>query len=136
MMVGNKIKLKRESRNMSRKELAKMSGLSSEVIAQYERGDTSPSVKSMVALSSALSTPLSFLFDFEKLPLPPYAKNILFLRSSRRWTLSRLGAEVFVSPETIHKWETGTTIPSAQDIINLAKVFAVSPIYILENTIF
>lgn len=65
-------------------------------------------------------------FDREML-----AERIKSLRAKRNVTTRELGKAIGVASTTISKWEKSQTIPSAENIYNLAKFFNVSPGYLV-----
>ena len=61
--IGRKLRLLRRSRALSLQAVAGMTGLSIGLLSQIERGLSSPSVKSLVALSNAFAVPIGWFFD-------------------------------------------------------------------------
>ena len=61
--VGETLRTMRESRGLTRKDLAQRAGLSSSLLSQLERGETSPSIGSLVRLASALDVPVRSFFE-------------------------------------------------------------------------
>lgn len=61
--IGNRIRLLRADRNLTLQALAEKTGLSSSMLSLVERGKTSPSIGTLVAISSALGAHMSDLFD-------------------------------------------------------------------------
>lgn len=61
--VGNRIRLLRESRGYSLRDLAARSGLSLNAISRIERGDNSPTVTSLHLLAAALDVTITDFFD-------------------------------------------------------------------------
>jgi transcriptional regulator with XRE-family HTH domain len=61
--IGNRIRLLRSQRNLTLQALAEKTGLSSSMLSLVERGKTSPSIGTLVAISSALGAHMSDLFD-------------------------------------------------------------------------
>jgi len=60
--VGQMIKSLRDKQNLSLRDLAEMSGLSTNAISKIERGINSPTVASLHQLSSALGVQIASLF--------------------------------------------------------------------------
>jgi transcriptional regulator with XRE-family HTH domain len=86
LAVGQRLRLLRRTRHRSLQELATATGLSIGLISQIERGLSSPSVKSLVALGEALGVGIAWFFD-EAAPLDP-SETDLIVRGNRRRTLS------------------------------------------------
>lgn len=63
MKIGDVLRHIREARGLSLRELSQKSGLSASFIGQIERDETSPSVRSLKALTDALGIKLVDLFN-------------------------------------------------------------------------
>lgn len=63
MKIGDALRQIREARGLSLRELSQKSGLSASFIGQIERDETSPSVRSLKALTDALGIKMADLFD-------------------------------------------------------------------------
>ena len=61
-LIGNAVRDLRETRSLSAKQLANISGISAAMISRIESGQVSPSISTMSALSRALDVPLTSLF--------------------------------------------------------------------------
>lgn len=61
--VGNRIRELRVERNLTLQALADKTGLSSSMLSLVERGKTSPSIGTLVAIASALGVHMTDLFD-------------------------------------------------------------------------
>lgn len=57
------------------------------------------------------------------------------LRKAGRWTRKLLAEKIGVSPGAFHYWERGTTYPSVENILALAKVLEVKPMEIFDSLI-
>jgi transcriptional regulator with XRE-family HTH domain len=62
MAIGRQVRQYRKELNMSMAELCKISGLSPGMMSKIENGNTSPSLGTLKALSSALNVPVTALF--------------------------------------------------------------------------
>jgi transcriptional regulator with XRE-family HTH domain len=76
--VGQQVRDLRHSRRLSLKELAVRSGLSIGLLSQIERGTSSPSLRSLQALSKALSVPARWFFNDGI--VPPEAERDVIVR--------------------------------------------------------
>ena len=61
--LGNRIRELRQTRGLTLQQLSSRTGLSSSMLSLVERGKTSPSIGSLVAISSALGIHMTDLFD-------------------------------------------------------------------------
>jgi transcriptional regulator with XRE-family HTH domain len=96
--VGQRLRVLREERRISLRELSRQSGISVNALSQIERGLTSPSVSTLYKLVDALQVPITAIFRAE-----PLREEIVF-RSGRQRTkvdftaglMEGLGGEDFV----------------------------------------
>lgn len=58
-MIGNRIKDIRKNLGLTQKELANKTGLTRESIGNYERGDRTPDINSIIKISKALNVEIS-----------------------------------------------------------------------------
>lgn len=61
--VGEKLRLLRDERNISQRDLAHLAGLSPNSISLIERDETSPSVATLQSLAHALNVRMSYFFE-------------------------------------------------------------------------
>ena len=64
--IGLKIKLERTKKGWSQEKLAELSGLSKNSIGIIERGESSPSIKTLEKIASAFNISLPDLVDVTK----------------------------------------------------------------------
>lgn len=74
--VGQQIRDLRRSRRMSLKDLAERSGLSIGLLSQLERGTSSPSLRSLQALSKALKVPARWFFN-DGIVAPAHERDVI-----------------------------------------------------------
>ncbi len=67
LLVGKRVKYLRRLRNLTQAQLAERANLSVNYISQIETGIASPTLKTLVAISTALDIRLKEFFDFEQL---------------------------------------------------------------------
>lgn len=80
-IVGARIRLIREQQGLSLRALAERCGLSANAISRIERGENSPTVSSLHALSRALYVPITAFFEDEQAQAAVYVKGSQRLRS-------------------------------------------------------
>jgi transcriptional regulator with XRE-family HTH domain len=61
--LGSKLRAAREERGLSQRQLAQLSGLSTNAISLIERDENSPSVSTLQSLATALNIKMSYFFD-------------------------------------------------------------------------
>ena len=81
--LGQQIRQRRRIKDFTLTQLAEKSGLSVGLLSQIERGISSPSLKSMTQICSALGIPVSWLFDTGSTE-DPAEKGLIVRRSSRK----------------------------------------------------
>lgn len=77
--VGSRLKQLREERGKSMRQLARLSGLSTNALSMIERGRTSPSVSTLYKLAEALEVPITAFFRSE-----PSRQDIVFRPAVQR----------------------------------------------------
>lgn len=66
--IGERIKIMRQSRNMSQVELAERINLKRSTIGMYERGEREPDLDTIEALADVFNVPMSALIDRKNQP--------------------------------------------------------------------
>ena len=79
--VANQIRLLRERRGFSQRELAEASGLSRNTLSLIERGQTSPTVSTLKRIALALKVDINAFFE------NPDQANIVFTKANRRTSI-------------------------------------------------
>ncbi|MBM3144237.1 MAG: helix-turn-helix domain-containing protein [Chloroflexi bacterium] len=77
--VGERLRDLREERNLSMRELARLSGLSANALSMIERSKSSPSVSTLYKLADAMAVPITAFFRTE---IPQ--KEIVFRKGNER----------------------------------------------------
>lgn len=65
--LGERIKEQRELKRLSQKGLADKIGVSASVVSNYEKGERSPSLESLLSLARTFQCSTDYLLGFEKL---------------------------------------------------------------------
>ena len=91
-MISKRIKQARTAAGLSQREAAKGAGLSAMAISKFERGETTPTSKTLIRLARALNTRTEFFFRPETVALSKleYRKR----SSLRKKQLARIEADV------------------------------------------
>src|SRR5512139_3780201 len=77
--VGSRLRELRQERGFSLRNLARISGLSTNALSMIERSRTSPSVSTLYKIADALGVPITAFFRLE-----PPRRNIVFRKASER----------------------------------------------------
>ena len=96
--VGERLRVLREQRGLSQRELAAASGLSPNALSQIERSNVSPNVSTLNQLADALGIHITAFFE-----TTPLRQRIVFLKADQRTRvpfakglMEGLGGERFV----------------------------------------
>ncbi len=81
--IGKRLRELRQERNLSMRELARMSGLSANALSTIERSKSSPSVSTLYKLAEALEVPITAFFRTET-----SQKDVVFIKGSERTRVS------------------------------------------------
>jgi len=80
--IGHKMRKARKLRNITLKELAERTGISSSMLSQVERGLASPTIVSLVTVANALSLPPAFFFE-DNIPMENGEQNPIFKKEHK-----------------------------------------------------
>lgn len=101
LQVGETIRLRRQMRGLSLKQVAEPAGISVGMLSQVERGLAAPSIKSLRAICAAMDMPVNWLFhrDDEQ---EDQAAEYIVARSARRSLTYHDGALIkeLLTPDT------------------------------------
>ena len=59
--------------------------------------------------------------------------KIIKLRKAHGWSQEDLADELHVSRQAISRWENGTALPDAQNVLQISKLFGVTTDYLLND---
>ena len=59
--------------------------------------------------------------------------KIITLRKARGWSQEDFAEKLDVSRQAISRWENGTALPDAQNILQISKLFGVTTDYLLND---
>ncbi len=79
--IGQNIAKYRKSKNLSQKELASKTGITSQTLSCIETGINHPSFNVMIKIAHALNIPLAYFFTFDDAIYDINDKELLFLAS-------------------------------------------------------
>ncbi len=61
------------------------------------------------------------------------AEKIIKLRKTNGWSQEDLAEKLYVSRQAISRWENGTALPDAENILQISKLFNVTTDYLLND---
>ena len=86
--LGSKLRLLREERGLSQRDLARMASVSANAISLIERDENSPSVSTLQSLAESLSVKMGYFFEEES------PGKILLIKASQLPAISSQGASI------------------------------------------
>ena len=86
--VGNRLRVIREERGLSQRELAQRASISTNAISLIERDENSPSVSTLQNLAAALNIKMSYFFEDQE------ATQVLHVKRSNRPVISSKGLQI------------------------------------------
>lgn len=131
--LGEKLRLARENRGMTLREVAAGAGISPTYLSEIERGNVHPAVSVLKRLSRVLHVPLaSFLSPAERHGF--LGEKLRRLREKLDMTQAELGARAGVSAALIGQIELGRVSPSLKTVNKIASALGVSPCYLVLDS--
>mgnify|MGYP002518063899 CR=1 FL=1 len=61
------------------------------------------------------------------------AEKIIKLRKANGWSQEDLAEKLYVSRQAISRWENGTALPDAENVLQISKLFDVTTDYLLND---
>lgn len=99
--IGERLRLRRKLRGMALRDVATKAGISVGMLSQVERGQASPSIRSLRAICDALGMPVMWLFEAHT-DLQTDDRDIVVRRNNRRELTYDAGAlrKEILTPDT------------------------------------
>lgn len=127
--LGLRLRLARERKNLSVKEVAEAAGMSPGYLVEIERGAATPSLDTLRKLAEIVALPLADALRCDSL-----GDRIRRLRERLNISQAELARRVGVTPGFISQLESDKTQASLLTIRRISRCLGVSPCYlILEN---
>jgi transcriptional regulator with XRE-family HTH domain len=130
---GDRLRVAREDRGMTLREVASAAGISSTYLSEIERGNVQPAVSVLKRLARVLHIPLSVLMS------PAERKGFLGeklkrLRAILGMTQAEVAAKAGVSSALVGQIELGRVSPSLRTVNKIASALGVSPCYLVLDS--
>ena len=61
------------------------------------------------------------------------SEKIVSLRKAHGWSQEDFAEKLYVSRQAISRWENGTALPDAQNVLQISKLFGVTTDYLLND---
>lgn len=97
--LGARLRMLREERGYSQRELAKLAGISTNAVSLIERDENSPSVVTLQSLASALNVKMGYFFEDDA------RRQVLHLRAGTRPTITSKGTHIEGAGERLARQE-------------------------------
>lgn len=126
--LGDKIRMARQEKGLSLKDLSAKTGISFTYLSEIERGVLHPAVDTLGKIAAALEVPLSMLLSHNENWIGRKLKEV---REALGLTQGALAAQAGLSAAMIGQIEAGKVQPSLNTIEKIAKALGISPCYLL-----
>lgn len=63
----------------------------------------------------------------------PFSEKLINLRKQRDMSQEDLALKIFVSRQAVSRWESGYTLPDAENLLKISRLFNVTIDYLLDN---
>lgn len=130
--IGQRIYNSRKKKNITATELSKSIGMSKQLISNWEKGRRVPTLDSILALSNALDTSVSYLLCTEENPEKPSAKEISLYNIEN--LISEQNEEIIKIPITLMKNNTNAVAIRISDE-SMTSLFRKNDIIIIDRDI-
>lgn len=125
-MYGENIKKIRESKGMSRKQLAEYLGITESAIFRYETNQREPKHEVLKKIAEALEVPINkLIYEDDEIIEMPTGKKIKSIRNKSNLTQQELADLAGISLRALSNYEGGTRVPPLEIMIRLAKALNV-----------
>ena len=120
----------RELKKCPRKDLARKTGISSDIIKKYEEGKINITVKKATTLADALECGFGWdkkdfffylLWEISNQQKSNFADNLRDARVMRGYSQKALSEKTGINVSTISKYEMGKTVPTIKNVIKIAE---------------
>ncbi len=139
---GEFLKHARKSKGLTQEQVAEELNVVAPVLSKWENDKGTPSLGLLCRLCNILSISLEDCVacgdsGYTKLP-PEYfdaqslGRNIRHLRNKNGWSQAEVGKMLFVSSQTVSKWECGA-VSSLNVLCGLSRAFGVSPTELISG---
>ncbi|MGB9839784.1 helix-turn-helix domain-containing protein [Thermovenabulum sp.] len=129
LSIGEKIRLFRQSKNLSLEELAELAGISASYLCQIEKGNVLPSLSTLTGLTKFLDIKPEELLNGGN----NIGAKLKKLRTERGLTQVELAKKAGVSPALIGQLENGKVEPSIKTLEKLAHALSVTPCFFVTD---
>lgn len=129
--MNGRLKLLREEKGLTQKELADILKLSASSIAMYESGKRDPDTSTIKSLAVLFNCSTDFL-----LGLSNYrdVSKLRMVRVESGLSQDEVAKNLGISRDTLSKYETGELEPNVDTLVKLANMYHVSLDYLVGKT--
>ena len=140
---GTFLKYARKQRGLTQEQVAEKLNIVTPVLSKWENDKAVPSLDMLCKLCNALSVSIeecvaAEIYEGEH-ALPPeiydpvrLGETVKDLRIKNDWSQAELGKKLFVTSQTVSKWESGG-ISSLETLVKIAELFGMTPTELLNG---
>lgn len=127
-----RLKLLRIKSGVSQQCIANFLGITRQAYCNYELGKREADYKTLLALSKYFQTTVDLILGKGELVM--FSERLRELRNEKGISQKELAIALFVSQQTVAKWETDRSTPNPDMISQIAQYFDVSSDYLIGNS--
>lgn len=119
----------RAEKGLTQKEVAIDLKIAQNTLSQYETGKREPDFDTLLRIARYFDVTIDYLLGNSKME-NTFAKRLKELRKSKGYSQKELADFLYVNRSVIDQWENGESIPGADSIAKLCRMFGVTQEYL------
>ncbi len=129
MHLAKNIIFLRNRKRLTQTAFAEIIGVEQSTVANWENGDRTPNIETLVSISQKFNISLDDLVKADYLNIFP--ERLKSLRTSAGMTQDDIGRRLNVGKSTVCNWERGISEPDLGTLVSLALILDTSTDYLL-----
>ncbi len=129
MHLAKNIIFLRNRKRLTQTAFAEIIGVEQSTVANWENGDRTPNIETLVSISQKFNISLDDLVKADYLNIFP--ERLKSLRTSAGMTQDDIGRRLNVGKSTVCNWERGVSEPDLGTLVSLALILDTSTDYLL-----
>lgn len=135
MSFGDRLKLLRETKRLTQKEMGEKLGMSGPSYSKYEYGLREPSIETLIDISKHLDCSIDYLLKGDgSNPIVTFGKKISNLRKEMNLSQGDLSERMGMNKSSLAMYEIDQREPNFETLVKFANFFDVTTDYLLGRT--